>query len=183
MRKLITKTAVTSSVLVLVATTAPAVVINTMASDRAAGAQEAVKTRLEGAKLKACETRERIINDILERIAKRGERRLSVYTAIFERLQDFYTNKGLNLANYDELVADVEAKKAAAQAALDETKANEVDFKCDGSDPKGAAASFKEDLKAEIKALHDYQQSIKNLIVAVKTSLSDAANNASGEGE
>jgi len=146
--------------------------------------RETAKLRLEGTKLKACENREKAINNILDRIAKRGERRLDVYSAIFNRVQEFYEKKGLSVSNYDTLVADVNAKKAAAQAALAQIDANTVDFKCDGSDPKGAAASFKDDLKVQIKALQAYKQSIKNLIMAIKTSLSESSqSNSGGVGE
>ena len=146
--------------------------------------RESAKLRLEGDKLKACEKREQAINNILDRIAKRGERRLGVYNSIFERVQEFYEKKGLSISSYDELVADVNSKKAAAQAAVDAAAAKEVEFNCDGSDPKGAAAGFKEDLKAQIKALHDYRKSIRNLIVAIKTSLSESVQtNSGGAGE
>lgn len=185
MRKFMTKTMLGSSVMVMVLFTGSAVAIGGLTSERAAQAQEATQTRLEGIKLRACENRERVINNMLDRITKRGERRLNVYNAIAERVQEFYTKKGLSLSNYDDLVTDVDAKKAAAQTLVDQIKAKEVNFTCDGSDPKGTAASIKEDLRAEIKALHDYQQSIKDLIVAVKTAISDSnQNNSDGsEGE
>ncbi|HEY5550063.1 MAG TPA: hypothetical protein VIK37_02600 [Candidatus Saccharimonadales bacterium] len=184
MRKFVTKTLLSSFALVLVFS-GSAIAINSLSNDKAVQAQEAAKLRLEGAKLKACENRERAVNSILDRIANRGERRLNVYSAIFQKVQDFYVKKGISLSNYDALVAEVNAKKEAAQAAVDAIKAEQVDFTCDGTDPKGVAAGFKEDLKAEIKALHDYQQSIKNLIVAVKTAIADSNqnNSASGEGE
>lgn len=185
MRRFITKTALSGSALVMVLFTGSAVAIGSLSNERTARAQEAAQTRLEGIKLRTCENRERVINNMLDRIAKRGERRLNVYNAIAERVQEFYTKKGLSLSNYAELVADVDAKKAAARTLVDQIKAEEVDFTCDGLDPRGAAASFKEDLKAEIKALHDYQQSIKDLIVAVKTAISESnQNNSDGsEGE
>lgn len=182
MRRFVTKTVLSSFVLALVAFSGSAIALGSMSNDRAVQAQEAAKMRLEGAKLKACESRERIVNDILDRIARRGEKRLDVYNKISERVQDFYVRKGLSVSNYEELVAEVNAKKDAAQAVIDEIKANEIKFACDGTDPKGVASSFKEDLKAEIKALHDYQQSIKNLMVAVKTAISDLNQNNSDSG-
>ena len=152
---------------------------------RADKSRETAKLRLEGAKLKVCENRERAINNILDRIARRGEKRLEVYDKIFERVQDFYTRKGLSLSNYDELIAQANAKKSAAQATLETIKTKEVNFACDGTDPKGAAASFKTDLRAEIKAIHEYKQSIRDLITAIKTAVSNTAddNSSGSEGE
>jgi hypothetical protein len=126
-------------------------------------------TKLADAKLKACQNRETAINNIMGRIADRGQKQLDLFSTIATRVETFYTDKGKTLGNYDALVADVTAKKAAAQTEVDAVKASSVTFKCDGTDPKGAAASFKDGLKAEIDALKAYKTSVKNLIVGVKS--------------
>ena len=136
---------------------------------RAEEAQTAAQTRLADAKLKACQNREKAINNIMARLADRGQRHLDLFTKIAERTEAFYTTKGKTLSNYDALVADVAAKKAAARTAVDAVKASSVSFKCDGTDPRGAAASFKDSLKSEIAALKDYKTAVKNLIVGVKS--------------
>lgn len=161
-----------------------ALAVTDNANDRAIKARETAKARLEGAKLRACENRERVINNILDRLAKRGERRLGVYSKIYERILDFYDKHELPVPNYDGLVADTNAKKTAAESAVAKIKSGEVDFSCDGSDPKGVAAGFKAGLKAEIQALQAYHQSIKELIKSIKTAVADTANNpTSSEGE
>lgn len=136
---------------------------------RAEEAQTAAQTRLADAKLKACQNREKAINNIMARLADRGQRHLDLFTKIAERTEAFYITKGKTLSNYDALVADVTAKKAAAQTAVNAVKASSVTFKCDGTDPKGAAASFKDSLKNQIAALKDYKTAVKNLIVGVKS--------------
>lgn len=176
MRKLINKTVILSLLIVL-SSSATALAIPTVANERTVAAQ----ARLDAAKLHVCEVHQKVINNIMNRIADRGQRRLDVYSKIAERVEAFYTKKGKTVSNYDTLVADVNAKKSAAQDAVNKVKDDKADFKCDGSDPKGAAASFKDDLKLEIKALHDYQQSIKNLIVAVKSAQSETTSNGTNE--
>lgn len=136
---------------------------------RAEVAQTAAQTRLADAKLKACQNREKAINNILARIADRGSKQIDVFNKIAQRTEAFYTTKGKTLSTYDALVADVNAKKAVAQTAVDTVKSSSVSFKCDGTDPKGAAASFKDSLKSEIAALKDYKTAVKNLIVGVKS--------------
>lgn len=131
--------------------------------------KEEAKTRLANAKLKACQNREKAVQNIMVRIADRGQKQLDLFTTISERTQKFYTDKGRTASNYDTLVADVNAKKTAAQATVDEIKAKSVTFKCDGEDPKGVASSFKDSLKSEIEALKAYKTSVKNLIVGVKS--------------
>jgi hypothetical protein len=126
-------------------------------------------TKLADAKLKACQRRQATINNIMSRIADRGQKQLDLFSSIADKTETFYTDKGKTLSNYDALVADVAAKKTAAQAVVDTIKSDSVTFKCDGTDPKGAAASFKDALKSEITALKNYKTSVKNLIVGVKS--------------
>jgi hypothetical protein len=134
--------------------------------------KEAAKQRLDDQRLKICLNREKTINNVMVRMSNRGAKHLEVFNKISERVQAFYKNKGLNVANYETLVADIQAKKIAAEAAVAKTKASSVEFKCDGSDPKGAAQVFKDNLKAQNEALKAYKTAIRNLIVAVKSAQS-----------
>ncbi len=127
------------------------------------------KQRLDDRRLKICQNRERTIHNIMGRMSDRGSKRLDVFNKIFERTQVFYTTKGKTAANYDALVADANAKKAAAEVAVAKAKTTSVDFKCDGSDPKGMASAFQGNLKEQNEALKAYKTSIRNLIVAVKS--------------
>lgn len=181
MRRIFTRTTIISPILGLVFISAPAFAISIKANEHAVAAQTVVaQAKLQNGQLQSCQTREKVINSIMGRIADRGQKRLNVYNTIATRVEGFYTKKGKTVNNYDTLVADVNAKKTAAQAAVDKIKADKVAFKCDGTDPKGVASSFKADLKLEISSLHDYQQSIKNLIVAVKSA--QTTNSTSGGG-
>lgn len=149
---------------------------STAAKERLAQAakerQTVVKERLEGRRLKACQNREKAVTNIMSRIGDRGQRQVDLFTKIAERTQKFYVDKGLSASNYDTLVADVAAKKAAAQAAVDSTKSTVVEFKCDGENPKGVADSFKQSKNDQNDALKAYKTSVKNLIVGVKSSKS-----------
>jgi hypothetical protein len=131
--------------------------------------KEAAQTRLADAKLKACENRQKAITNIMSRIADRGQKQLTLFNTIAERTQSFYTDKGKTLANYDELVADVAAKKATAQSAVDAVTSSSTTFDCSGEDPKGVVNSFKDSLKSEIEALKAYRTAVKNLIIGVKS--------------
>lgn len=150
--------------------------VQTNAEERKVEAQKnaetrkaAAQTRLADAKLKACQNREKTVTNIMARLGERGQKQIDLFSTIADRTETFYTNKGKVLTNYDALVADVATKKAAAQAAVDTVKSTSVEFKCDGTDPKGVAATFKANLKAEIEAIKVYKTSVKNLIVGVKS--------------
>lgn len=151
------------------AATTPTAGQSTVVGGQAATQREAAQTRLADAKLKICQNREKAINNIMARFANRGSQQLNTFSEIAQRTETFYATKGKTLSNYDALVADVNAKKTVAQTAVDAVRSNSVSFKCDGTDPKGAAANFKNSLKSEITALKAYKTAVKNLIVGVKS--------------
>ena len=131
--------------------------------------REVAAERLEAGKLRACQNREKAIQNIMSRIADRSTKQLTVFTTIAERTQAFYEQKGNELATYDALVAEVDAKKAGAELAVETIQAAETNFSCDGENPKAVVASFKESLRARNAALNDYKTAIKDLIVGVKS--------------
>ena len=132
-------------------------------------AKEAAKTKLADAKLRVCKTHEKVIDTIMGNAAARGDKQMGVIDTIATRTEAFYQSKGKTLANYDELVAKVNAAKATAQTAVDTVKNSSTTFNCDGTDPKGVAAGFKNAVRAEITALKEYRTAVKNLIVGVKS--------------
>lgn len=125
--------------------------------------------KLVDVKLRVCENRQKAITNIMSRIADRGQRQLTLFGTIAGRVEAFYTTKGKTLSNYDALVADVNAKQAAAQTTVDTVKSDSTGFDCTGTDPKGFVSTFKDSLKSEISALKVYRTSVKNLTVGVKS--------------
>ena len=138
------------------------------------------QTRLADAKLKVCQNREKAINNIMARIADRGQKHLDLVSGIAARVEAFYVQKGKTLSSYDQLVANANAKKAAAQAAVDTVKSDSASFKCDGTDPKGVVVMFKNNMKAEVTALQNYRAAAKALIVGVKSVQSPTSSTGNG---
>jgi hypothetical protein len=151
-------------------------------NDTSVGSQTTAQTKLTEAKLRVCQNRQHAITNIMARIADRGQKQLTLFSTIASRTETFYTDKGKTLSNYDALVADVTAKAATAQTAVDTIKSDSTGFSCDGSDPKGFVASFKDSLKSEISALQAYRTSVKNLIVGVKSVQSTTPTNQTDDG-
>lgn len=131
--------------------------------------RETARTRLQDAKLKACQNREEAINTIMLRMADRGQKHFDLVTSIAERTKEFYVEKGKTLANYDELVANVEAKKAVAESAVANVMARSGGFTCDGDDPRGLVQAFKDVRQIRIDAMGEYRTAVKDLIVGVKS--------------
>lgn len=127
------------------------------------------KSRLQDAKLRACEKRQDAITNIMKRMSDRRQKQIDLFSSIAERTQAFYEKKGKTLVDYDILVASVATKKKAAQEAVTMTASHTTSFDCNGEDPKGDAANFKEHHKLAIAALKDYKTAVKDLIVGVKS--------------
>jgi hypothetical protein len=145
--------------------------------------REQGQTRLEAAKLKACQNREKAIQNIMARVSDRGNKQLEVFTKISDRVQAFYEVRGLTLSNYAELVAEVSAKKEAAQTAVDIVKSGSTEFSCDGESPKAVVETFKENLKSMNTALKEYRTAVKNLIVGFKSVQSTIETDTEGSQE
>ncbi len=130
-----------------------------------------VQARLTEAKLKSCQAREDSIKKRSDQLSKTAGNMLEKFDVIEKRVQDYYTSKvvpsGKTVANYDNLVTDVQTKKAAAQTALTTAQTNVSGFTCTGDDPKGQLTQLRTDMQSVKTALKGYRTSIKNLIVAV----------------
>ena len=129
----------------------------------------AAKERLSEDKLKICEKRQSNINDRSTKIAERAAKHLAVFDKIAERVKTFYVNKGNTLDNYDALVAEVDAKRAAAQSAVDSLSGLKSTFNCNDAGPKLAIEGFKTAMTEAQTALKEYRTAIKDLIVGVKS--------------
>lgn len=120
-------------------------------------------------KLKLCERREKVIATSMARLSDRSQKQFELFTTIATRTEDFYARKGKVLANYDALVAEVNAKKAAVQTIIDNEASNNATFSCSGDNPREIIRAFNDQLRAKIQALKEYKVAIKNLIVGVKS--------------
>lgn len=127
------------------------------------------KEKLADKKLENCKKKETRINTSMQKIADRKTKQLEVFNKIADRTIAFYEEKGLTLANYDALVTDVDAKRAAAEAEIANLKTSTVDFKCDTEDPLKVSDVFKQAREGSSAALKAYKTSVKNLIVGVKS--------------
>lgn len=136
---------------------------------------ESIRDRRQGKldenRKNTCEKRVTRIIRIMENAAAQGTKNQQVFDKISERVQKFYADKGLSVANYDALVADVNAKKEAASVAIKAVQDNKT-FNCDSDNPVGKIDAFNGQVRAMHQALKDYRTAIKNLIVAVKSAAS-----------
>ena len=141
------------------------------------------KTRLQDAKLKACQARENVIKNRSNSLGKLTDGMVNHFDQIVIRVEKYYTEKvvpsGKTVSNYDALLADIQTKKSAVSTALQKAKDDFKSFSCTEDDPKGVLTQFREDMQSVKQALKDYRTSIKNLIVAIHSVVGDENNNNS----
>lgn len=135
--------------------------------------------KLTEVKLRVCEKRKDGIVRRSTKLAERAQRQLTNFEQKANRVEDFYNNKlvpkGITLDNFDELIAEIEAKKQAVDEATTSAKTAAESFDCSADDPKGQLTNYRTDMQNAISALKDYRTAIKNLIVAVRTAAAKIA--------
>lgn len=124
------------------------------------------QAHMQAGQLRACQNREKAINNIMTRIDTRAQNQLTLFGTIATRVESFYTAKSKTVSNYDQLVAAIASAKAQAETDFGTMQSNST-FSCTANNPKGMVTSFQNNLKTEISDLKAYKTSVKNLIVAV----------------
>lgn len=135
--------------------------------------QKVVRERLNTAKRKVCDNRQKGINTAMGRIVATRQSQVAHITDIAEKVKAFYAKKGIELANYDALISDISAKKAAAVAAIDAIKPV-ASFDCGSDGPRADLQNFKDKRSAAIEAIKAYRSVVKNLITAGKAASKEA---------
>jgi len=142
------------------------------------------KARLEEAKLRVCQLREKHIINRSNQMVRHANRMVEVFGSIATRIQNYYLTKlapqGKTLPNYDVLVLDIQTNRNALAPLLAAVAADAANFKCDGDNPKGQLDQFKTDMHAVIAGLKAYKTSVRNLIVAVASIRGTGEGNATG---
>ena len=125
--------------------------------------------RLEGQRLRVCETHQEAIQTRTESLLKLSTNMFEKFGSIFTRVDEYYKGSGMTLAKYDELVAAVKEKKMAAEETMTQAQNEVATFKCDGADPKGNLSRFRTHMQAHIRAMNEYKTSVRNFIVGVRS--------------
>lgn len=127
--------------------------------------------KLSKAKLKTCQKRQRNIVKKMDQLIRRNDKQLAYLDAVSSQLQQLVTAKQLTPANYTEILAAVNARRATVQASLDNMQVIKATFNCVNGDPKDAAATYTTTLRTANLALKDYRDSVKQLLLSVKSAV------------
>lgn len=125
----------------------------------------------ESGSIHTCQARENNVKTRMAHLTQLAKMMQENFDQHVMRVENYYTNKvlpsGKTVANYDNLVTDIQTKKAAVQAALTTAQTDVTNFNCSPVNPKAQVTQFKQDMQAVKRALKNYRTSIKNLIVAI----------------
>ncbi len=123
-------------------------------------------------RLRACQAREHAVERRSEHLVRLATHMLAVFDRIAEHVKTFYTTVvvpgGQTVPTYDALLAAIEARKAAVDAALAQATEAKESFSCGHDDPKAAVQQFRQDMQAVKRALHELRRAVRDLIVAVR---------------
>lgn len=122
---------------------------------------------------RSCEAKAASVERRMSQLVDLSQNQERVFDAIAERVKTFYNDKvipqGITVANYNELLSDIDAKKALVDDALAKAQTDADNFSCDNA--KTSFNQFRQNMQAVKTALKNYRTSIRNLIVAVHSAL------------
>lgn len=131
-----------------------------------------IKLHLEGNKLKACESIEKVLTNRSSHLVDLVSKMEKVFTSIALGVENYYINKvvptGVTLPNYDALVADITTKQNALTPLVTAAQTDAANFSCTGDNPGALMTQYRTDMKGVLTGLQEYRKSIRNLIVAVR---------------
>jgi hypothetical protein len=119
------------------------------------------------AQTRACESQATAIQKRSQQMVKRADTLIEKFDAITTRVKEFYAAQGITVSNYQELVDDIDAKKAVAKTAAATAQTNAGLITCASDSPRQQVQAFSKQLRETVTALNAYKRSVRNLIVAV----------------
>jgi hypothetical protein len=130
--------------------------------------QEAIKEKLTNAKLQACQNRAAAISKHLTNSTKAATNLEGKFAAIATKAEQFKTDKNVTVPNYDQLVADVTAKKTSVDTAVAAAQTAASTFSCTSDGPKAQLQAFVSGMDAVRQTLKDYRDAVRNLIQGIR---------------
>lgn len=119
-----------------------------------------------------CEKHKAHLDKIIGNVEARSQHVYDRITKISELIKKFYVKKELEVAEYDTLMAEVNAKKALAKEQLDILLANNG-IDCDAESPRAMVKELRDARKDKIEAMKAYRQSVLKLLQAVRQAAID----------
>lgn len=137
------------------------------------GRQDQSANRLSENRLQKCQEHSDKINQLMQQASERSTQKLATLDQVAKRVQEFYRNRDYNVAQYDDLVASVNQKREDAVTALSQMNVDGEQFRCNGDNPDATLAAYRDAHKAKSAAIKEYKTAVRELILAIKSSVSE----------
>lgn len=141
---------------------------NQEAKTMAESVKERAKVKLESKKLEVCKKKQDVMKNTMIRMGDRASKHIAWLDSVFTKVKTFYSEKGLVVSNYDELVSNVETARTAAVSSQTQLSQYQTEFNCEGDDPKAVIEDFKTQHQSQVDAIKAYKESLKTLVTAIK---------------
>jgi len=116
----------------------------------------------------ACEARKSNLTRRMDHAATQAQKHKDVFDKIYTRVQEFYTNKQLNVADYDSLKTAADSAQTDAQASVEALASLNVDIDCTSQTVAESVSAFREAVKNTRDSLKDYRKALVDLINSLK---------------
>lgn len=128
----------------------------------------------------ACEARKANLERRMSNSVRFATNHKAVFDKIYQRVQDFYTAKKLNVSNYDSLRSAVDTASTNAQTSIDALKALDTsNIDCTSQTVADSVSAFQTAVKDTRDKLKAYRATLVDLIKSLKGA-STGANTTSG---
>jgi hypothetical protein len=126
---------------------------------------------------KACEDKREHFKTRMETVITAVQHRGETLNTLVERIKSYVASNNLTVANYQQLLTDIETQKSLAQTVAQAAKEEGGSFDCtDRSTAKESLTGVSDAVKQEVDAISGYKTAVKNLITAVKAAAGSTSN-------
>lgn len=151
-----------------------------VAKENLQAARENHKEQSQEHRKQSCEARKANLERRMSNSVRFATNHKAVFDKIYQRVQDFYTAKKLNVSNYDALKAAVDSASTDAQTSIDALKALDAsNIDCTSQTVADSVSAFQVAVKDTRDKLKAYRAALVDLIKSLKGA-STGANTTSG---
>lgn len=153
------------------------------AKERISEQRENAETKSQEARQAACERRTEKLESAMDRLVAQATRLLGVMDSFHERVEGFYESGQLTVANYDELIGNVDVAQEAAYVEVAALLELNVDINCEEADVAAVVSAFRGSTQTAKDSLREYRRTLVELISAMRSEAADSASADEGTGQ
>jgi hypothetical protein len=140
----------------------------TQAQEKIAEKKTQVKEQTQEHRQQSCEARKTVLTKRMSNAVKQAQNHKAVFDKIYTRVQDFYTNKKLNVSDYDSLKAKVDAAQAATAVSIQALQDTDISVDCTSSTVAQSVGTFQTSVGDTRDSLKAYRAALVDLINSLK---------------